>query len=112
MLSEVVTCNCVRNPGGHAESNPRPSEEGVSFYHVLRPLDLMHTWQQIHILSNIHPHERTGSMELSAQRTRQYGLLVMQSLRHNQDNVYSQDDWLSVWTWRSARCMPLETGTQ
>ena len=26
--------------GGHAESNPRPSEEGVSFYHVLRPLDL------------------------------------------------------------------------
>ena len=40
MLSEVVTCNCVRNPGGHAESNLRPSEEGVSFYHVLRPLDL------------------------------------------------------------------------
>ena len=40
MLSEVVTCNCVRNPGGHAESNPRPSEEGVSFYLVLRPLDL------------------------------------------------------------------------
>ena len=39
MLSEVVTCNCVRNPGGHAESNPKPSEEGVSFYHVLRPLD-------------------------------------------------------------------------
>ena len=32
MLSEVVTCNCVRNPGEHAESNPRPSEEGVSFY--------------------------------------------------------------------------------
>ena len=26
-------------PGGHAESNPRPSEEGVSFYLVLRPLD-------------------------------------------------------------------------
>ena len=25
--------------GGHAESSPRPSEEGVSFYHVLRPLD-------------------------------------------------------------------------
>ena len=21
MLCEVVTCNCVRNPGGHAESN-------------------------------------------------------------------------------------------
>ena len=39
MLSEVVTCNCARNPGGHAESNPRPSEEGVSFYHVPRPLD-------------------------------------------------------------------------
>ena len=39
MLSEVVTRNCVRNPGGHAESNPRPSEEGVSVYHVLRPLD-------------------------------------------------------------------------
>ena len=39
MLSEVVTCNCVRNPGTHAESNQRPSEEGVSFYHVLRPLD-------------------------------------------------------------------------
>ena len=39
MLSEVVTCNCVRNPGGHVESNPRPSEEGVSFYLVLRPLD-------------------------------------------------------------------------
>ena len=39
MLSEVVMCNCVRNPGGHAESNLRPSEEGVSFYHVLRPLD-------------------------------------------------------------------------
>ena len=35
MLSEVVTCNCVCHPGGHAESNPRPSEEGVSFYHVL-----------------------------------------------------------------------------
>ena len=35
VLSEVVTCNCVRNPGGHAESNPRPSEEVVSFYHVL-----------------------------------------------------------------------------
>ena len=30
MLSEVVACNCVRNPGGHAESNSRPSEEGVS----------------------------------------------------------------------------------
>ena len=27
-------------PGGHADSNPRLSEEGVSFYHVLRPLDL------------------------------------------------------------------------
>ena len=39
MLSEVVTCNCVRNPRGHAESHPRPSEEGVSFYHNLRPLD-------------------------------------------------------------------------
>ena len=38
MLSEVVTCNCAQNPGGHAESDPRPSEEGVSFYHVLRPL--------------------------------------------------------------------------
>ena len=25
--------------GGYAESNPRPSTEGVSFYHVLRPLD-------------------------------------------------------------------------
>ena len=36
MLSEVVTCNFVRNPGGHAESNPRSSEEGVSFCHVLR----------------------------------------------------------------------------
>ena len=36
MLSEVVTCNCVRNPGVHAESNPRPSSEGVSFYLVLR----------------------------------------------------------------------------
>ena len=42
MLSEVVTCNCVRNPGGHAESNPGPSEEGLSFYHVLRPLDIEH----------------------------------------------------------------------
>ena len=39
MLSEVVTCNCVRNPGGHAGSSPRPAEEGVSFYLVLRPLD-------------------------------------------------------------------------
>ena len=37
--SEVVTCNCARNPGGHAQSDPRPSEEGVSFYLVLRPLD-------------------------------------------------------------------------
>ena len=36
---EVVTCNCVRNSVGHAASNPRPSEEGVRFYHVLRPLD-------------------------------------------------------------------------
>ena len=35
MLSEVVTCSCVRNPGGHAESDAR----GVSFNHVLRPLD-------------------------------------------------------------------------
>ena len=26
-------------PRGHAESNPRPLEEGVSFHHVLRPLD-------------------------------------------------------------------------
>ena len=34
MLSEVVTCSCVLNPGGHAESNPRPSEEGVSFFGV------------------------------------------------------------------------------
>ena len=25
--------------GGHAESNPRPSQEGVSFCLVLRPLD-------------------------------------------------------------------------
>ena len=41
MLSEVVTCNCVRNPGAHSESNLRPSEEGVSFYLVLRPLDQM-----------------------------------------------------------------------
>ena len=31
MLSEVVTCNWVRNPGGHAEPNPRPSEEGSAF---------------------------------------------------------------------------------
>ena len=38
--SVVVTCNCVRNPGGHAESSPRPSEEGVSIYLVVRPLDL------------------------------------------------------------------------
>ena len=43
MLSEVVTCNCVRNPVGHAESNPRPSKEGVSFYHVLRQLDQLCT---------------------------------------------------------------------
>ena len=35
VLSEVVTCNCVRNPGGNAKSNTRPSEEGVSFYLVL-----------------------------------------------------------------------------
>ena len=42
MLSEVVTCNRVRNPGGHAVSNPRPSEEGVSFYHILRLLDREH----------------------------------------------------------------------
>ena len=39
MLSEVVMCNCVRNPGGHAVSSPGPYEEGVSFYLVLRPLD-------------------------------------------------------------------------
>ena len=32
-------CNGVRNPEGHTESNPRPSEEGVSIYLVLRPLD-------------------------------------------------------------------------
>ena len=36
MLSQVVTCNCVRNPGGHTESglprgSMRPSEEGISF---------------------------------------------------------------------------------
>jgi len=24
---------------GHTESDPRPSEEGISFYHVLHPLD-------------------------------------------------------------------------
>ena len=33
MLSEVVTCNCVRNPGGHAESSPRPSDEGAVVQH-------------------------------------------------------------------------------
>ena len=75
MLSEVVTCNCFRNPGGHAESNPRPSEEGVSFYHVLRPLDQfvvpvvrraaslpvgacppvlrMHAYARVHVLWNV-----------------------------------------------------------
>ena len=30
---------CLK-PRGHVESNPRPSEEGVSFYLVLRPLDV------------------------------------------------------------------------
>ena len=40
MLNEVVTCNCVQKPGWHAESNLRPSEEGVSFELVLRPLDM------------------------------------------------------------------------
>ena len=34
---------CVRNPGGHAESDPRPLEEGVSFYLVLPPLDHWNT---------------------------------------------------------------------
>lgn len=33
--SEVVTCTYVRNPGGHAEWNPRSSQEGVSCYIVL-----------------------------------------------------------------------------
>ena len=28
MLREVVTCSCVRNPGGHAESNPSLSKKG------------------------------------------------------------------------------------
>ena len=51
MLSEVVTCNCVRNPGGHRESNQRPSEEGVSFYLVLRPLDWF-VW--VHVESFLH----------------------------------------------------------
>ena len=30
---------CSKPRGGHEESNPRPSQEGVSFYLVLRPLD-------------------------------------------------------------------------
>ena len=34
MRSDVVTCNCVRNPGRHVESNPTPSDDGVSLYHM------------------------------------------------------------------------------
>ena len=49
VLSEVVTCNCVRNPGGHAELSPRPSEEGFSFCHVLRPLDQVSTLAPGHV---------------------------------------------------------------
>ena len=30
---------CSKPRGARSESNPRSSEEGVSFYHVLRPLD-------------------------------------------------------------------------
>ena len=45
MLSEVGTGNCVGNPGGHTESNPRPSKAGVSFCLVLRPLGRMCTTQ-------------------------------------------------------------------
>ena len=47
--------------GGHAESNPRPSEEGVSFYHVLRPLDLVprdHTASPRHC-ADARPPQRT-----------------------------------------------------
>ena len=35
---------CSKPRGGHAESYPRPSEEGVSFYNVLRPLDQGVMW--------------------------------------------------------------------
>ena len=37
VLSEVITCNCVRNPGAHTDSKPWPSGERV-FCLVLRPL--------------------------------------------------------------------------
>ena len=40
MFGELVTSTCVRNPGGHVESSPRPSSEGVAFHQVLRPLDI------------------------------------------------------------------------
>ena len=68
MLSEVVTCNWVRNPGGHAEPNPRPSEEGVSWYHVLRPLDLnvpLHTTTRIQRLGGVDAYSGCGSLHHS-----------------------------------------------
>ena len=45
--------------GGHAESNPRPAEEGVSFYHVLRPLD--------HV-DDLHSHFHQDQMQARAPR--------------------------------------------
>ena len=64
--SEVVTCNCVRNPGGHAESNPRPSKEGVSFYHVLRPL--VHECMQQRT-AKVHKEVDTGICHQSTHQT-------------------------------------------
>ena len=62
-LRKVATCSCVRNPGGHVYSEPRPSEEGISCYHVLRPLDrlvvsamLRHTFRWVGLQNNcLHP---------------------------------------------------------
>lgn len=36
----VVTCNRARNPAGHTESKPRPSQRQASFHRVLQPPDL------------------------------------------------------------------------
>lgn len=38
--SNAVTCTCEQNPGGHADSTPRSTEDGVFFDLVLRPIDL------------------------------------------------------------------------
>ena len=80
MLSELVTCNCVGNLGGHAESNPRPSVEGVSLDLVLRPLDQLYV-SELAIAGQLHGRivSACSSVCLSCGRAR----LLFKLLRKN-----------------------------